>query len=216
MTAETLMTEMQPYLEGLVQENAMVAHMRHGQVSADQIQRLVISEFQCQEVELPACSALVSRYRHETPAAHFSLLAHKVAQARGLLREAATAVGLDADGLAPDPADGRQHRAMRLLSWLGPHARPAEAALYMHADLVAWCAIFAQLATACDGRKDVPPAVLAYLRSWGAEPASDITGGTVRVVNWGLSQGESADRALRTARHVEDVLTGYWSYVTEG
>lgn len=171
----------------------------------------------CQEAELSTYALLVSRHRHAIPAALFSFVVpHTIATARGLLREAASSVGLTGGDIPPVPVDQGLFRVVRDLTWMGTQAGPAEAALYLHTDLSTWCTLFCGLVSASRRLPDVPRPVLTYMESWGDRPPPEVAEGTLRVLEYGLARGEEMDRILHTARQLGVLVEPYWSYVANG
>lgn len=110
----------------------------------------------CQEAELSTYALLVSRHRHAIPAALFSFVPHTIATARGLLREAASSVGLTGGDIPPVPVDQGLFRVVRDLTWMAPRQAPPKPALYLHTDLSTWCTLFCGLVSASRRLPDVP------------------------------------------------------------
>jgi hypothetical protein len=213
MNPEQLVEAMKPDVERFVHGNEMVERALAKQVRGDQFKRLMLAEYQCQEAELSSYGQLVARHRHEDPAILFSFILHTIAEARKLLREGAPSVGIEDRRIPAVPVDQGLYQVVRDLSWLGMHAGPAEAALYLHTDLSTWCTLFSRIADAAEKLPDVPDPVITYMRSWGDRPPPEVAEGTLTVLEYGLSQGEEPDRILHTARQLGALLDGYWNYV---
>ncbi|GAA3487014.1 hypothetical protein [Streptomyces cremeus] len=216
MNPEQLVEAMKPDVERFVRGNTMVESALAKQVRGDQFKRLLLAEYQCQEAELSSYGQLVARHRHEDPAQLFSFTLLTIAESRKLLREGAPSVGIEDGRIPAVPVDAGLYQVVRDLSWLGMHAGPAEAALYLHTDLSTWCTLFSRIADAAENLPDVPGPVITYMRSWGERPPAEIAEGTLAVLEHGLSQGEEPDRILHTARQLGALLEGYWNYVVGG
>ncbi|GAA4812989.1 hypothetical protein [Streptomyces ziwulingensis] len=213
MKPEQLIEAMKPDVDRFVRGNALISLARTGDVGTDHFKRLLLAEFQCQEAELSTYALLVARHRHEKPAALFSFILHTIATARGLLREAAPSVGITDGDIPPVPADEGMFRVVRDLTWMGMHAGPAEAALYLHTDLSTWCTLFSRIIASTQHLPDVPQPVITYMESWGDKPPPEVAEGTLEVLHHGLAQGEEPDRLLHTARQLGALIDPYWTYV---
>ncbi|WOP07038.1 hypothetical protein R2B67_00130 [Streptomyces cyaneofuscatus] len=213
MNAEQLINSMRPEVERLVSDLEMAPRMRAGEVNREQLQRLLIGEFYCQEAELTTYGLLITRHRHEIPAGFFGLTLHTVAKARRMLWPAAQSVGLEPASMTV-PAAGRLGQAMSMPAML---TEPGEAALYLHSDLSVWCAVFAELAELARDSDVVPKELIDYLASWGSEPPPEIADGACEVLQYALSQGEDPERIIDFSRHqLASSVPVYWDYVLLG
>ncbi|MFJ6252743.1 MULTISPECIES: hypothetical protein [unclassified Streptomyces] len=216
MKPEQLVEAMKPDVERFVSGNRIVELARSGQIRPEHFRRILLAEYQCQEAELSTYALLAARHRHEIPATMFSFVQHTIATARGLLREAAPSVDIPGPDIPPVPVDQGLFRVVRDLTWMGTQAGPAEAALYLHTDLSTWCTLFSRIIEASRELPDVPVPVLTYMESWGDRPPPEVAEGTLKVLEYGLAQGEEPARVLHTARQLGALLDPYWSYVAGG
>ncbi|MFD8586631.1 amidohydrolase family protein [Streptomyces californicus] len=213
---EQLVEAMKPDVERFVSGNRLVELAQSGQIRPEHFRRLLLAEYQCQEAELSTYALLVARHRHEIPATMFSFIQHTIATARGLLREASPSVGVSGPDIPPVPVDQGLFRVVRDLTWMGTQAGPAEAALYLHTDLSTWCTLFSRIVEASRQLPDVPVPVLTYMESWGDQPPPEVAEGTLRILEYGLAQGEEPARILHTARQLGALVDPYWDYVEAG
>ncbi|MFE5326680.1 hypothetical protein ACFRCG_09865 [Embleya sp. NPDC056575] len=215
MKAQELIASMRPDVERCIADNETVTRVRARDADRDLLRRLVIAEFNCQESELVTYGLLVARHHDETSLDLFSLTIRTVTEARKLLNEAARSVDLGPQDLTL-AGEGRLGRAVSSLVAPGLLGTPGAVALYLHSDLVVWCALFDRIASAAREANNVPKPLIEYLESWGSEPSAEFVDNTVKVISHSLAHGEDPARMLASSRQLESIVSDYWGFVNHG
>ncbi|MEU4804942.1 hypothetical protein [Actinosynnema sp. NPDC023587] len=218
MDAGTIVNRYEIPVRKHVEHNEFIAAARAGRLDTGQIHRLLLLEFQTQEVEFSAYPLLVVRFRHEVPDGLFLFVADTVRKARTfLVKEVAPALGLDVDEMRRAPLPPAPRRTAELVSWLGLQAGAGEAAMTARVDFVLWTAACATLVDVLDGPDGgaVPAEFVAYLRQY-AEPPPEVVDGAVEVIDYALATGEDPERIPRSAPHMDAVIGDLWHFAAAG
>ncbi|RKT54618.1 hypothetical protein [Saccharothrix australiensis] len=215
MDAGTIVNRYEIPVRRHVEDNEFIAAARGGRLDAKQVHRLLLLEFQTQEVEFSAYPLLSVRFRHEVPDGLFLFVADTVRRARTfLVKEVAPALGLDVDEMRRAPLSPAPRRTAELVSWLGLQAGAGEAAMTARVDFVLWTAACGALVDVLDGA-DVPAEVVAYLRQY-AEAPPEVVDGAVEVIDYALAAGEDPERIPRSAPHMDTVIADLWHFAAAG
>ncbi|GAA1340329.1 hypothetical protein [Saccharothrix algeriensis] len=215
MDAATVVNQYEMPVRKHVEDNEFLAAARGGRLDERQVGRLLLLEFQTQEVEFSAYPLLSVRFRHEVPDGFFLFVADTVRQARTfLVKEVAPALGLDVDGMRRAPLSLAPRRTAELVSWLGLQAGAGQVAMAARVDFVLWTAACGALVDVLDGT-DAPAELVAYLRQY-AEAPPEVVDGAVEVIDYALGTGEDPERIPRSAPHMEAVLADLWHFAAAG
>ncbi|WP_242907717.1 hypothetical protein [Actinomadura terrae] len=188
--------------------NALLEGLRGGEVTTEQLRRLVAVEYRCHQGELVAYGTLMSRFPH-APAGGFLIeLSGLVYKAHPKLRATARALGVGDQDLGHWPPGTDAAAFNGFISYLALHGTQADVALAMHTDMVVYFGACAELADGLRaGTMDVPEEFFAY---YEGGPPEELRDQALETVQDGLDRGDDPDAAVRNARLLEEHIGLFW------
>ncbi|MDJ1135662.1 hypothetical protein [Streptomyces iconiensis] len=191
--------------EGL--DNALLAAVREGRASTDNLRRLVAAEAQCHQAEMTAYGVMLTRFPGRPAATLYVTLSQLVNGARPKLTACAEELGMDPDNLWLRPRDRRTFAFAGALSWIALNGSQAATALALHTDMAVYFPQCEQLVRDIGSSKiEAPDSFLDYYASGGSQELLDLA---ADVVADGLSQGDDPEAAAFMAdllwRSIDDL-----------
>ena len=192
-----------------------------GRLTREHMRRWLAAEYQCQNAEIAAFSAMGARFVGDDRIVGFVLeVARTLVSGRAAMDKAAGAAGLTRAEMGAWLLPG-VHEFTGLVSWLALHGTPAEVAAVVHDDWLLYCAACAELGRVLvegDGKysenEPLPADVLDYLRAY-SNPPRQIIDEAAALVKAALAETGDVASISRSLPLVEPTLNAFWRAVAD-